>query len=302
MKMRNKFRGIVSLLLATLIWGTAFIAQSVGMDYIGPFTFQTIRCGLAVLFLIPAVTVLELRNCSVTESIAKWKNPTLWKSGLICGSALFVAQSLQQIGLCYTDAGKAGFITAMYIVLVPVLGLFLGRKPPRAAVYSVILAVIGLYLLSCIGVTQVNIGDLLTMGCALAFAVQITCIDRLAGTLDGLRLNCVQALTVTVLSVPFMAATETVHFSSILICWVPLCYAGILSMGVAYSLQIIGQKHLEPTTASLIMSLESVIAALSGWLILKETMNGWERLGCCLVFAAVVLSQLPEKKCKKETA
>ena len=300
--MKNKFRGTCSLLLATLIWGSAFIAQSVGMELIGPFTFQSVRCGLAVAFLIPAATLLDLGKCSMAESFAKWKDPLLWKSGFICGCALFVAASLQQIGLVSTDAGKAGFITAMYIVLVPVLGMFLGQKPPKTAVFSVILAVIGLYLLSCIGVSQINLGDLFLMGCALAFAVQITCIDRLAQKLDGLRLNCIQALVVTVLSIPFMFFTETVVFEDILACWMPLGFAGILSMGVAYSLQIMGQKELEPTTASLIMSLESVIAALAGWLILKETMSGWELTGCGLVFAAVIISQLPEKSAKKETA
>ena len=300
--MKNKFRGTCSLLLATLIWGSAFIAQSVGMEHIGPFTFQAVRCGLAVAFLIPAASVLDFGKCTMAESFAKWKDPLLWKSGFICGCALFVAASLQQIGLVSTDAGKAGFITAMYIVLVPVLGLFLGKKPPKAAVFSVILAVIGLYLLSCIGVSQINLGDIFLMGCALAFAVQITCIDRLAQELDGLRLNCIQAFVVTVLSVPFMFLTETVVMENILVCWLPLCFAGILSMGVAYSLQIMGQKELEPTTASLIMSLESVIAALAGWLILKETMTGWELTGCGLVFAAVILSQLPEKSTKKETA
>jgi len=299
--MKNKLRGTLSLLVATLIWGSAFIAQSVGMELIGPFTFQAVRCGLAVAFLIPAATLLDLGKCTMAASIQKWKNPLLWKSGFICGCALFVAASLQQVGLVYTDAGKAGFITAMYIVLVPILGLFLGKKPPRAAVFSVILAVIGLYLLSCIGVSEINVGDLLLMGCAMAFAVQITCIDRLAQELDGLRLNCIQALVVTVLSLPFMFLSETVQTANILACWLPLCFAGILSMGVAYTLQIVGQKDLEPTTASLIMSLESVIAALAGWLILKEIMTGWELTGCALVFAAVIISQLPEKAIKKET-
>ena len=294
--MRKQIRGSISLLLAVLIWGSAFIPQSVGMELIGPFTFQTIRCGLAVVFLLPVSMLLDRGKCSAAESVSKWKDPKLWKGGIICGCALFVATSLQQIGLVYTDAGKAGFITAMYIVLVPVLGLFLKQKPPKAAIFSVVLAVIGLYLLSAMGVSEINIGDLCLMGCALAFAVQIICIDRIAPDLDGLRLNCVQALVVSVLSVPFMIFTENIDLGNILACWLPLVYAGVLSMGVAYTLQIVGQKHLEPTTASLIMSLESVIAALCGWLILKETMTGFELLGCGLVFAAVVISQIPEKK------
>ena len=294
--MKNKLRGSLRLLLATLIWGTAFIAQSVGMEHIGPFTFQAIRCALAVAFLVPVSFLTEVKKGSAAESVVKWRSKDLWKSGSICGIALFVAASLQQVGLVYTDAGKAGFITAMYIVLVPVLGLFLGQKPPKAAVFSVALAVVGLYLLSCVGVTRVNKGDILIMGCALAFAVQITCIDRLASALDGIRLNCIQSLVVALLSIPFIVFTEEVSLANIMVCALPLAYAGILSMGVAYTLQILGQKELDPTTASLIMSLESVIAALSGWLILKETMQPWELLGCGLVFAAVIISQLPEKK------
>lgn len=294
--MKNKLKGSASLLMAVIIWGSAFIAQSVGMELIGPFTFQMIRCSLAVLFLVPVSFFLDWNKGDIHSSIQKWNNPTLWKSGVICGCALFVAASLQQVGLVYTDAGKAGFITAMYIVLVPILGLFLGQKPPKAAVFSVVLAVFGLYLLSAMGVSRINIGDILLMGCALGFAVQILCVDRFGPDLDGLRLNAIQALVVTLLSIPFAFLTETVHWGNILACAVPLLYAGVLSMGVAYTLQIIGQKHLEPTTASLIMSLESVIAVLCGWLILEERLSNPELLGCCLVFGAVILSQIPEKK------
>lgn len=294
---KNRIRGSLSLLLGTVIWGFAFIAQSVGMDHIGPFTFQAVRCFLAVLFLIPCAFVMDMGKCSFRESAEKWKNPALWKVGGICGCALFVAASLQQIGIVYTDAGKAGFLTAMYIVLVPVLGLFLGKKPPKSTVFSVALAVVGLYLLSCMGVSEINKGDLFLMGCALAFAVQITCIDRLAGNLDGLRLNCIQSLVVAALSVPFLLLTrETVTLSAIAACWLPLGFAGVFSMGVAYTLQIVGQKDLEPAAASLIMSLESVFAALGGWLVLHETMTPWELLGCGLVFAGVIVSQLPDGK------
>jgi len=295
-KMNSKVKSTLALLGATVIWGFAFIAQSVGMDLIGPFTFQAVRCTLAVAFLVPCAFVLDLGKCSRKESAAKWGDPKLWKSGILCGCALFVAASLQQLGLVYTDAGKAGFITAMYIVLTPVVGLLLGRKIRGHILFGVLLAVAGLYLLSCAGVSQINKGDLFLMGCALAFAVQITCIDHFCPHVDGFRLNCVQALTVAVLSVPFVALTETVDVGNLLQCWGPLCFAGVLSMGLAYSLQIVGQKGMEPAAASLIMSLESVFAALGGWWLLQERMTPRELLGCGLVFAAVLLSQLPEKK------
>ena len=294
--MKEKIKGSLALLTATIIWGFAFIAQSVGMELIGPFTFQMVRCLLAVVFLVPFAFALDIGKCRMADSARKWTNPKLWKAGILCGCSLFVASSLQQIGLVYTDAGKAGFITAMYIVLTPVLGLFLKRKPPKSTVFSVLMAVAGLYLLSCMGVTEVNKGDLFLMGCALAFAVQITCIDHFAEGLDGFRMNCIQALTVSILSIPFVAFTETVDLGNLLACWGPLCFAGCLSMGLAYSLQIVGQKTMEPTAASLIMSLESVFAALGGWWLLNERMSGPELLGCGLVFAAVVISQLPEKE------
>ena len=294
--MNKKLFGSLSLLTATVIWGFSFIAQSVGMDLIGPFTFQFSRCVLAVLFLIPFSFLLDLGKCSFRESAAKWFNPNLWKSGLICGGALFVAASLQQVGLQYTDAGKAGFITAMYIVLVPIFGLFLKRKPPKSAFVSVLMAVVGLYLLSCMGVTAVNKGDLMILGCAFAFAVQITIIDLLAGSVDGFRLNCVQSLVVALLSSPFVLLVEMPAIANVLSCWGPLLFAGVLSMGLAFSLQIVGQKHLEPTAASLIMSLESVFAVLGGWWLLGERMTPWELTGCALVFGAVLVSQLPDRK------
>lgn len=290
--MKNKLQGIIALLVATVIWGSAFIAQSVGMEYIEPFTFQTVRCFLAVLFLIPIVFLFETNK---KDYVKKWMNPHLWKTGIVCGAALFVAAGLQQVGLVYTTSGKAGFITAMYIVLVPILGLFFKNKPSPAAWVSVLLAVAGLYLLSFVGENRINFGDLCLLGCALGFAVQITLVDRLAGALDGLRLNCIQSLVCAILSAIMMAFTETPEVQNIASCWLPLGYAGILSMGVAYSLQIIGQKHVEPTPASLIMSLESVFAALFGWLLLNETMTSHQQQGCALVFAAVILSQIPRK-------
>lgn len=290
--MKKQLSGGIALLGATVIWGSAFIAQSVGMDKIGPFTFQAVRCFLAVVFLFPA-SALFSKGKPFWKS---WADPALWRSGVICGLALFAASSLQQIGLVYTDAGKAGFLTAMYIVFVPFLGLFLGQRPGRNALLSLIPAIVGLYLLSCTSVSGINKGDVLLLLCAVAFSVQILLIDRHCAGLDGLKLNCIQALVVAVLSVPWALLTETVDASLIASCWLPLGYAGVLSMGVAYTLQIVGQKRVAPSAAALLMSLESVFAALFGWLLLHETMTRAEELGCVLVFAAVIISQLPEKK------
>lgn len=290
--MKKQLSGVIALSGATVIWGSAFIAQSVGMDKIGPFTFQAVRCFLAVVFLFLA-SALFSKGKPFWKS---WADPALWRSGVICGLALFAASSLQQIGLVYTDAGKAGFLTAMYIVFVPFLGLFLGQRPGRNALLSLIPAIVGLYLLSCTSVSGINKGDVLLLLCAVAFSVQILLIDRHCAGLDGLKLNCIQALVAAVLSVPWALLTETVDASRIASCWLPLGYAGILSMGVAYTLQIVGQKRVAPSAAALLMSLESVFAALFGWLLLHETMTRAELLGCVLVFAAVVISQLPEKK------
>lgn len=290
--MKKQLSGVIALLGATVIWGSAFIAQSVGMDKIGPFTFQAVRCFLAVVFLFPA-SALFSKGKPFWKS---WADPALWRSGIICGLALFAASSLQQIGLVYTDAGKAGFLTAMYIVFVPFLGLFVGQRPGRNALLSLIPAIVGLYLLSCTSVSGINKGDVLLLLCAVAFSVQILLIDRHCAGLDGLKLNCIQALVVAVLSVPWALLTETVDASLIASCWLPLGYAGVLSMGVAYTLQIVGQKRVAPSAAALLMSLESVFAALFGWLLLHETMTRAEELGCVLVFAAVIISQLPEKK------
>ena len=290
--MKKQLSGIFALLGATVIWGSAFIAQSVGMDKLGPFTFQAVRCALAVLFLFLMSALVPGKE----DFGSSWKNPALWKSGLICGTALFVASSLQQIGLMYTDAGKAGFLTAMYIVIVPFLGLAIGHKPGRNAVMSLVPAVVGLYLLSCTGLDGINKGDVLLLAGAAGFSVQILLIDRHCGGLDALKLNCIQALTVVVLSIPCALFTETIEPGLILSCWLPLGYAGILSMGVAYSLQIVGQQRVAPAAAALLMSLESVFAALFGWLLLHETMTGTELIGCGLMFSAVILSQMPERK------
>lgn len=294
--MKNKLRGSVCLITAVLIWGSAFIAQSVAMNSLGPFTFLFFRNALAILFLIPLAFVFDLGKCTVQESARKWANPKLWKAGLPCGLALFCAASFQQVGLVYTDAGKAGFITAMYIVVVPLLGFFVKRKPAKSALVSVVLAVAGLYLLSAVGVSRINKGDLLLMGCAVCYAFQIMGVELFGEGLDGIRLNCVQVLVTFVLSAVCMAAMETFRMADVYAAMGAIAYAGILSTGVAFTLQIVGQKDLEPTAASIIMSMESVVAVICGALILKETMNTWEISGCVLMFIALLISQLPEKR------
>lgn len=296
--MKQQLKGSIFLLLATVIWGSTFVAQSVGMDHIGPFTFQAVRCGLAVLGMLPVIMIFDRGKPDGKNFFSRWADVQLWKAGLLCGLPLFIACNLQQLGLVDTDAGKSAFLTAMYIVIVPIIGIFRKEKPSRMIPVSVVLAVVGLYCLSCVGVTRISQGDLLLMGCALAFAVQITFIDKFAGAVDPLRLNAIQALVCTVFSAVIMFLTEKPAWQPIWDCAFPLAYAGFLSMGLAYSLQILGQRELKPSVASLIMSLESVFAVLCGWLFLNETMTLWEAIGCVLVFTAVILSQitLPSKK------
>lgn len=285
---KEQLKGILQLLFATLIWGCAFVAQSVGMDHLGPMSFQAIRSALAVLALVPVIFLMDRAPAAF---LPRWQDRKLWKTGILCGLSLFVAQGLQQAGLLYTEPGKAGFITTMYIVLVPVLGLFLGRRCGLSVWLSVALAVAGLYLLSCVGVTKINIGDILILGAAAAFAVQIVLIDNLAQQMDGVRLNCIQFLVVTVLSALAAAFTESPTWDGIIACALPLLYTGVLSSGVAFTLQILGQQHLPPEPASLIMSLESVFAVLAGWVLLGQTLSTTEALGSALVFAGVLLSQ-----------
>lgn len=296
--MKKQLRGTLSLLLATLIWGLAFSAQSVGMDYIGPFTFQTFRCLLAVLGLLPVIALADRTAQDGKTFSSRWQERTLWKAGILCGIPLFLACNLQQVGLVETDAGKSGFLTAMYIVIVPVIGIFRGKKLSAAVPVSVALAVAGLYFLSCMGTDRMSTTDLLTLGCAFAFAAQITFVDIFAPTVDPLRLNAIQCLVCAVLSGIITPFVERPTWDAVAACWLPLAYAGLLSMGAAYSLQIIGQKHMEPAAASLVMSLESVFAVLFGCLLLGEKLTGWEIFGCVLIFIAVLLSQLPDKKKK----
>ena len=293
--MNKRLSGSISLLLATIIWGSAFVSQSVAMEHLGPFSFQGIRCALAVIGLLPVIALFDRKNKDGKSYWRRWADKKLWLAGILCGIPLFLACNLQQLGLVDTDPGKSGFLTAMYIVIVPILSILRRKMPSIMVPISVILAVAGLYFLSCVGVTSISIGDLLLLACALMFAIQITFVDIFAPSVDALRLNALQALVCAVLSSGIAAFTEQPTWQGIWDCALPLAHTGFLSMGAGYALQIIGQKHVEPTLSSLIMSLESVFAVIFEMLLLQQFLTGWETIGCVLVFAAVILSQIEIK-------
>lgn len=296
MRRKNAFM----LFVTAFIWGTAFVAQSVGMDYLGPFGFNGIRSLIGGVALLPCIYILGKINKNSNE---KGDVKTLAAGGICCGLALFAASSMQQIGIQYTTAGKAGFITAFYIVLVPVFGIFLGKKTGWKIWLAVALALAGLYFLCITESFSVGRGDIYVFIGALLFTVHILVIDYFAPRTDGVKMSCIQFFVAGILSMFPMAAFETTTVEGIMRSWGPLLYAGVLSCGVAYTLQIIGQKNMNPTVASLILSLESCISVLAGWAILGEQLSVREGVGCILMFAAIVLAQIPEKQSKnRQTA
>lgn len=306
----NKFvlRQSLLLLLTAAIWGIAFVAQSVGMDYVGPFTFNTVRCLIGGVVLIPCIVFLnkinqnsaqskDMNTCPKGEKIPGDNKKLLLAGGISCGVLLCIASNLQQFGIMYTTVGKAGFITAMYIVVVPVLGIFLRKKVGAKIWCGVAIAVAGLYLLCMTdGGFSIQKGDFLLMLCALAFSFHILVIDYFSPKVDGVKMSCIQFFTCGILSGVGMLLTEHPQISSIFAAWMPVLYAGVMSCGVAYTLQIVGQKGINPTVASLILSMESVISVIAGWLILHQSLSGKELTGCILMFAAIILVQLPDKK------
>lgn len=286
------------LLLTATIWGVAFVAQSVGMDYVGPFTFSAVRALIGAVVLIPCIVLLKKVNREENRTEGKAADrKVLATGGIACGVLLCVACNLQQFGIMYTSVGKAGFITAMYIVLVPVLGIFLKKKVGAKIWCGVLIAVVGLYLLCMAGSGfSIQKGDFLLMLCAVVFSLHILVIDYFSPKTDGVKLSCIQFLTCGILSGICMFLFEKPQLSNILAAWMPILYAGVLSCGVAYTLQIIGQKGMNPTVASLILSMESVISVIAGWLILGQKLSSRELFGCVLMFAAIILVQLPSKK------
>ena len=290
----KQFRGALLLTLTALIWGTAFVAQSLGMDYLGPFTFNGVRNFVAAVGLLPVIAFLRRRQGKAEARGAAGKSgKTLWVDGVLCGLALGVASSLQQIGIQFTTVGKAGFLTALYIVIVPLLGLLLKKRVALPVWVSVVIAAAGTYLLSIQEDFTIAVGDLFVILCAVCFSVHILLVDRFSPSVNGVELSCIQFLVAGVFSTIVAFLVETPNVQDILRSWGPILYTGLISSGVGYTLQILGQKDTPPAVASLIMSLESVFAALSGWLLLGQGMTGREAVGCALVFAAVVLAQIP---------
>ena len=304
----NRFtiRQSLLLLLTATIWGVAFVAQSVGMEYIGPFTFNAVRNFIGALVLLPCMAVPTHKEKSERADVLKdsfWKKlkngeyKTLLTGGVCCGVLLCVASNLQQFGICYTTVGKAGFITAMYIVIVPILGIFLRKKVGVKVWIAVGIAVAGLYLLCMTGGNfSLQKGDLLVLVCAIVFSVHILVIDYFSPKVNGVAMSCIQFFVCSLLSAVGMLLFEEPHFSQILAAWVPVLYAGVLSCGVAYTLQIVGQRGMNPTAASLILSLESAVSLLAGWIFLGQKMSDREFAGCVLMFAAIILVQLPDRK------
>lgn len=293
-----KIRNSLLLLLTATIWGVAFVAQSVGMDYVGPYTFLFARSVLGGIVLLPIVAVLHKNAPLPAPENAEKKRQarkTLLLGGVCCGTALCFASIFQQIGLLYTTVGKSGFLTACYILIVPLFGLLLGRRCGKLVLCGVALAVVGLYFLCLTDGLSVNLGDLLTFICAILFSVHIMVIDHFSPLTDGVKMSCIQFFVCAILAGAGMLFFEHPSFSAILAAWKPILYAGALSSGAAYTLQIIGQRGMNPTVASLIMSLESVISVLAGWIILHQTLSGREIFGCVLMFIAIVLAQLPDK-------
>ena len=296
------------LLLGSVVWGAAFVAQRVGMDHLGPFSFNGIRMLLAGVVMIPVTALIERKNAlrnrqsdSTAELMDRREDEPQRvdpkdqrRAGLLCGFMLFAASSLQQMGLVTTTAGKAGFITALYVVLVPVAAWLLFKKNPGRIIWlGVALAVFALYLL-CMpaGGFSLQSGDLLLLGCAACYTVQILCVDYYAPKVSGVRLARDEFLITGVLSMLIAVFTETIAWEGIREALIPILYSGIMSGAAGFTLQIIGQRDTDPTIASLLMCLESVFAVLTGAIVLGEKMTVRETAGCILMFSAVILAQL----------
>ena len=301
--MKTQTRHSLMLMLCAFIWGTAFVAQSAGSG-MGAYSFLAGRSWLAVLVLIPTVFAFDAVRKKQGQPYGwpkeKSEQKTLLGAGLVCGTFLFAASAAQQIGITINPStAKAAFLTAMYVVLVPVFGLFFRRKVSLPVWVAVALSVVSLYLLCIKGSFRLAAGDLLVLVCAVCFAVHILVIDHFGATCDGVKLSCVQFLFAGLWSAVCIPFFEHVDAAALLSCALPLLYVGVFSCGVGYTLQILAQKDSNPTVVSLLLSLESVFATVAGALILGDRMSGKEYLGCVLMLAAVVLAQLPDFRKKQ---
>lgn len=280
------------LALTAFIWGVAFVAQSVGMEYVRPFTFNACRFLIGGIVLIPCILLFGKKN--------KRKEPKNQKTavvgGICCGSILFAASSFQQFGVASTTVGKAGFITALYIVIVPLLGIFLRKRIPWSVWVSVVLATIGMYLLCMTEGLKVGKGDIYVFVCAICFSFHILVIDYFSPKTDGVLMSCIQFFTAGIISAIMMLIFENPKLSAVFAAWAPILYAGIMSCGVAYTLQVVAQKNTDPVLASLILSLESAFSLLAGWVILGQKLSPKELGGCGLVFCAIILAQIPVER------
>lgn len=291
---KKALRSSLLLFLAAFIWGVAFVAQSVGMDYMGPFSFNGARFLMGSLVLVPLV--LYRRKFLKGEERNFGSRKTTLTGGICCGLALCSAALFQQFGILYTTVGKAGFITTLYIIIVPIMGIFLKKKIPGKVWLAAVIAMAGMYLLCMSEGLKLSKGDRFVFICAILFSIHILVIDYFSPKADGVELSCLQFFTAGVICSILALVFEKPVLSNFVDGIIPLAYAGIMSSGVAYTLQIVGQKDLDPTVASLILSMESVISMLAGWVILGQAMSGRELFGCALVFGAVILVQLPERK------
>ncbi len=301
MQKKITLRAAIMMVTAALIWGVAFVAQSAGMDHVGPFTFGCVRAILGVLTLLPVIPYLDKKLTGRVRSFEECGGKQLLLAGVSCGVILTTASMFQQFALLTTSAGKAGFLTTLYIVFVPLLGLFLRRRVGRKVYFAVVIAIFGMYLLCVTESFTIQGGDLLVTCSALIYACHILAIDHFAPKVEGVRMSAIQFAVMAVLCGIIMVPTEQPTLTQIMGAWLPLAYTGIMSTGVAYTLQIVAQRGADPTVSSLLLSLESVFAVLAGWLILHEQLSPKELLGCGLVFLAVILAQLPEKQRKVTT-
>lgn len=307
MNKRQQLIGIIFMLLATFFWGTTFVAQSAGMDYIGPFTYNCCRSFVGCVVLIPVAIFYERLNNKGVSSQAEGtlsvtgNKKDLIIGGIVCGTVLTAASGLQQIGIIYTSVGKTGFLTVLYIVLVPIFGLFLKKKCQLNVWISVLVAVVGLYLLCIQEDFSIVLTDFYVLGCAVMWAVHILFVDYYSPKVNGVWLSSIQFFVSGILSGIIMFIFETPNWASIIACTGPILYAGVFSSGVAFTLQILAQKRLDASIAALIMSTESVFSVLSGWIILNETLTSREALGCVFMFIAVLFAQftLPKRIPKK---